>query len=41
LAAWLRALSASWRSSLLTMSNDESAMTSPVMQVRRIWFLPA
>ena len=28
LAAWLSALSTSWRSTLLTMSNDESAMRS-------------
>ncbi|SKW89312.1 Uncharacterised protein [Mycobacteroides abscessus subsp. abscessus] len=29
LAAWFSALSTSWRSILLTMSNDESAMTAP------------
>ena len=28
LAAWLSALSTSWRSTLLTMSNDESAIGS-------------
>ncbi|CUR54537.1 hypothetical protein NOCA2170109 [metagenome] len=29
-AAWLRALSTSWRSILLTMSNDESAIGAPI-----------